>query len=100
MNKMIPERVEDILQKSGLEVECFQNERNERILSLRHYGGALSEGVGIVFVESENHMPRMDLRTFDSEMVEVKSEVTEAIAYCICNFNVVWNYFYQKGTKK
>ncbi|MBN8545767.1 MAG: hypothetical protein J0L60_06505 [Ignavibacteria bacterium] len=96
---MTPERFEEILKNNGFEpVEWFY--RDVRILSLRHYGGALSEGLRINFVESESHIPLMELETFDSEMVEFKPEVTEAIAYCIINFNAVWNYFYQKGTTK
>lgn len=97
---MTPERFEEILKNNGFEpVEWFYTD-DRVVLSLTHCGGALSEGLRINFVESENHKPLMELETFDSEMVELKSEVTEAIAYCICNFNVVWNYFCQKGTTK
>lgn len=75
--------------------------RDDRVLSLTHCGGGLSEGLKIIFIESEtSKTPTMEFETFDSETVEVKPEVTEAIAYCISNFDTVWNYFYEKGKQQ
>jgi hypothetical protein len=98
---MTPEKFEEILENNGFEpVEWFY--KDVRILSLRHYGGGLSEGLKIVFIESEepSKTPIMEFETFDSEIVELKPEVTEAIAYCISNFDAVWNYFYEKGKQQ
>jgi hypothetical protein len=99
---MTPERFEEILKNNGFEtVECYDNKDYIRKIYLSLDGGALSEGLKIVFIESEtSKTPIMEFETFDSETVGVKPEVTEAIAYCISNFETVWNYFNEKGDTK
>lgn len=96
---MTPDRFEEILANNGFEpVECFWVDFF-RIITLTHCGGALSEGMKIVFTEEpdKDKIPSMGFETFDNEMVEVEPEVALAIAYCINNFDSVWNYFYKKG---
>lgn len=102
---MTLERFQEVLEAAGFEpVECFYREyyrdRIDRILSLKHCGGSLSDGIEIVFVDpQQNKTPAMEVLTFDSETVELTHEVTEAIANCITHFEEVWNH-YHKGTTK
>lgn len=89
---MTPEKIEEIL-NNGFEIKSYAD--YDRRLVLRHYGGSLSDGVEIVLINSqESKTPAMEVQTFDSEVVELNHEVAEAIAYCILNFDAIWEYYY------
>lgn len=94
---MTPEKIEETLNSNGYEIEtCYAD--CDRRLSLRYYGGALSDGVVIIFTVSNTcPIPIMEVQTFDSEVVELNHEVAEAIAYCILNFDAIWEYYYYEN---
>ncbi len=92
------DKLEETLKNNRFEpVKCYW-EDSIRVVSLTIAAGGLSEGARIVFMESKpNNPPAMEFETFDSESVKVEPEASEAIAYCIGNFNAVWNFFYDKS---
>ena len=95
---MTPERFEEILKNNRFEpVECFCNKDYIRVITLTIAAYGMSEQVEIVFTETPK-APRTQIYNEDA-YIELEPEVTEAIAYCINNFDAVWNYFYQKGRK-
>lgn len=96
---MTPERFEEILKSNRFEpVECFRNKDYKNVITLTIAAYGLTEQVEIVFTESDK-TPRTQIYNEDA-YVELEPEVTEAIAYCISNFDTVWNYFYEKGRTK